>query len=283
MSLRVLDCLIIAALLPIAATGETAPKGKPAVAVRRQNSESIQIWSAFDIVKSGRGVRARLDRFCIGTATPVTADGYCLTAGHVVEAEPFATLHLRSSMEWPVTFMQVADGKIRYYRKGSSTVQIADRDAFRMSGVRVVYRFPKTDLAVVKVDFPTPNYFRTITPPAEGQKFAVSFNPYSHQQSSWLATTDHAHKPAKPDRTKQYWIGELSIPVREGDSGSPVVGPTGVLHGVLFEGYERRTWRPPFKIDSEPIARYLGVSNTLLSQVIERDRATRNILNAKSR
>jgi hypothetical protein len=277
MSVRLFTHLIIAVVLPFAPShgAERARWGETEVAASSsRKSHAIQLWSGFDVVKSKNRLDARFNQYRLGMAVPIAADGYCLTAGHVVETEPVATLHLRRSPTLPLSFERFSDGKLRFYTGKNDRMQSDKPAAFRLAGVRVIHRFENADLAVVQVSFPTPNYFRTVAAPNADERFAVLANPYERTPSSSLMKTDRAHRAAASDATRQFWTGELSVPGREGDSGSPVAGASGKLHGVLIEKYEPPAWWP-FANRRETIVRYQGVSSAVLDRIIEVDRAGR--------
>jgi Trypsin-like peptidase domain len=284
MGVRLFTHLVIAAVLPLVPSrgAERVRWSAPEMAAfSSRKLNAIQLWSGFDVVKSRNRLNASFNQYRLGMAVPITGDGYCLTAGHVVESEPVATLHLRRSPSLPLGFERFSDGKLRF-RVGNKVRTQSDKPAaFRLTGVRVIHRFERADLAVVQVSFPTPGYLRTVAAPNADERFAVLANPYERTSSSSLMKTDRAHRAATSDAAGQFWTGELSVPGREGDSGSPVAGTTGKLHGVLIEKYEPPAWWP-FANRRETIVRYRGVSSAVLDRIIEIDRAGRRFKSPKS-
>ena len=280
MSVRLIAHLVATVVLTVAfsrgaerADRETVPTSPWS----RKKAPAIQLWSGFDVVRAKGLINAQFNQYRLGMAAPISADGYCLTAGHVVESEPVGTMQLRSAPWSPLSFERVDHtGMIHFFKGNADVVHRAEPSALKLTGARVVCHFENADLAIVKVEFPTPNYFRTVAIPAPSERFVVRTNSYNRTPSSWVMTADQAYQPAKLDASGQFWTGELSIPGREGDSGSPVTGSSGRLHGVLIEKYDPPKWWP-FANRRQTIVRYQGVSGLVLNRIMAIDRAQQRI------
>jgi hypothetical protein len=263
---------IATALMQSAVVAEVEPQRSSASGAETKFT-AIQLWSGFDVVKSQRRIVTRVNQYRLGMAAPISADGYCLTAAHVVETEPVATLHLQGSPNSPLSFERTTrDGMVRFFRGFTTRPQAERPSALQLNGVRVIHRFKDADLAVVKVDFATPRYFRFADIPRANESFIVRANSCERNPSAWWMKSDHAHLRATFDATGRFWTGELSIPATEGDSGSPVFNRSGVLHGILIEKYVPPIWWP-FANRGQPIVRYQGVSSKVLNQIMEVDRS----------
>lgn len=280
MSVRLIAHLIATVLLTVALSGGAEQASRETVPTSRSSwkrAPAIQLWAGFDVVKAKGRINARFNQYRLGMAAPISADGYCLTAGHVVESEPVGTMQLRSAPWSPLDFERVdRTGLIHFFKGNADVLHRAEPSALKLTGARVVCQFKNADLAIVKLEFPTPNYFRTVAIPGSSERFVVRTNSYNRTPSSWVMTADHASQLAKPDASGQFWTGELSIPGREGDSGSPVTGFSGRLHGVLIEKYDPPKWWP-FANRRQTIVRYQGVSSLVLERIMEIDRAQRRI------
>jgi hypothetical protein len=269
---RQMVVLAIAAVSLQGAVFGEAQRTRAGAASGEHKFTAIQLWSGFDVVKSKGRIGARVNQYRLGMAAPISADGYCLTAGHVVETEPVATLHLQGSPELPLSFERTTrDGMIHFFCGKADRAQAQKPGELRLSGVRVVYRFENADLALVKVGFPTPRHFRAVDFPGPNDAFVVRANSCERNPSSWWMETDHAHQRAVRDASGRFWIGELSIPATEGDSGSPVFNRSGILHGVLIEKYVPPVWSL-FANRRQTIVRYQGVSGSMLDRIIKADR-----------
>jgi S1-C subfamily serine protease len=138
-----------------------------------------------------------------GSATPVSPDGYFLTADHVLDR-----------LEGRNVFV--------LYGRGS---RLAPEKA------RVVWRSRKTDLALLHIDASTPNYYHWTPPrswlpagtPVIHGGIATGFKPGSGKLSTAI--------PPERFYTRNRTF-KIDIPLQPGDSGGPVVDATGRLIGV---------------------------------------------------
>lgn len=157
-----------------------------------------------------------------GSATPVSPDGYFLTADHVLERERGRNV-----------FVLVGSG-------GSLVPYSA----------RIVWRSASADLALLHIDRPTPDYYEW-TPP---DRWLPLGTPVVHgglatgMKSGWgkLGTTLAPERNHRP-----YRLFKIDIPLRPGDSGGPVVDARGMLVGINSAVEFLVPMETPFFIDSE--------------------------------
>jgi S1-C subfamily serine protease len=138
-----------------------------------------------------------------GSASPITADGYFLTADHVLEHSPQRNTHI-------------------LYGRG---------DQLRTATVRVVWRDAKSDLAVVRAPFPTPAYYEFASPDmtlAEGTPiFHGGLTTGLKPHFGALASTIPAQNSFSS--AQQF---PINIPLQPGDSGGPILTGRAQLIGV---------------------------------------------------
>jgi hypothetical protein len=176
-----------------------------------------------------------------GSAAPVTADGYFLTADHVLA---------RLDSGWNAFVI---------YGLGRNLVT---------AKARVVWRSSSADLALLHVPFPTP-YFYHWTPPQrwlpEGTWVIHGGIATGHKSPAGkLATSLGPERWLTPARRFK-----LDFPLKPGDSGGPVVDAHGGLVGINSAVEFLVPMDTAFFVDSEgsrPNVRKLG-------ELIHRDRA----------
>lgn len=136
-----------------------------------------------------------------GSAAPVSADGYLLTADHVLDT--------------------AADRNI-YVVYGRA-------DTLRGARARVVWRSSRHDLALLKAPFPTPRYYEWTaangwlsegTPVIHGG-IATGFDSPPGKLATAIPPGDNRFRRFKHD-----------MPLRPGDSGGPVLDSRGRLVGI---------------------------------------------------
>ncbi len=138
-----------------------------------------------------------------GTACPITADGYFLTADHVVKNDATQAVHL-------------------LYGRGRS---------LQIGRGRVLWRDPKHDLAIVHAPLSTPSFYQ-FTPPAspipEGTTvFHGGLTTGLKAQFGSLNTTIPAQSIfSKPTPFR------IDIPLQPGDSGGPILDGGARLIGI---------------------------------------------------
>ena len=138
-----------------------------------------------------------------GSASPITADGYFLTADHVLKQSPYRNTHI-------------------LYGRG---------EQLRTARVRIVWRDEKNDLAILRAPFPTPAYYEF----APHDMTLVEGTPIFHgglttglkQHFGALASTIPAQNSFSP--AQQF---SINIPLQPGDSGGPILTSRAQLIGV---------------------------------------------------
>lgn len=157
-----------------------------------------------------------------GSATPVAADGYFLTADHVLEREKGRNVFV----------LVGSGGRLTPYK------------------ARIVWRSRNADLALLHIDRPTPDHYRW-TPPS---RWLPVGTPVIHggmatgMKSGWgkLGT---ALAPERGYHTHRTF--KIDIPLRPGDSGGPIVDARGLLVGINSAVEYLVPMETPFFIDSE--------------------------------
>ncbi len=178
-----------------------------------------------------------------GSATPISPDGYFLTADHVLANAPGRNVF------------------VLYGRAG--------RLATHKS--RIVWRSPASDLALVHIDMATPYFYRW-TPTAQW------LSPGHHVIHGGIATgfkspVGKLRTPLAPERT---FTGsrrfKIDIPLKPGDSGGPVIDAYGGLVGINSAVEFIIPMETPIFVDSEgnrPSVRRIDA-------IMNRDRARRS-------
>ncbi len=138
-----------------------------------------------------------------GTASPITSDGYFLTADHVIRAHKDRHIHVM-------------------YGRGAQ---------LRMGKARVVWRDTLSDLALIHAPIATPLFYQFAPPQrpiASGTSvfhggLSTGLKPLYGQLSD---TIDAQNIFTSPTRFR------MNIPLRPGDSGGPILDPQSRLIGV---------------------------------------------------
>lgn len=177
-----------------------------------------------------------------GSATPITADGYFLTADHVL-------------------------------------ANMNDRDIFVIYGgggplkphqARVVWRSEQADLALLHVDSPTPLFYH-FTPP---HRWLPAGTPVMHGgiATGFNSAPGLLGTSLRPEgvftRTRKF---KIDIPLQPGDSGGPVVDASGNLVGINSAVEFLVPMETAFFVDSEACRPNIRT----LESLIEQDRAAR--------
>jgi serine protease Do len=178
-----------------------------------------------------------------GSATPISPDGYFLTADHVLAQ------------------MKQRNVFVLYGHRG----RLIPRKA------RVVWRSEASDLALLHIPAATPNYYRWAA--------AGTWLPLGTSVMHGGIATGFKSKPGKlstPLAPERFLTGsrgfKIDIPLQPGDSGGPVVDAHGALVGINSAVEFLIPMETAFFVDSEakrPNIRKLG-------SIIQRDR-NRNI------
>jgi len=174
-----------------------------------------------------------------GSATPVSADGYFVTADHVLAQ---STGH----------HVFVA------YRNGG---------AIRTSSARIVWRSAASDLAVIHAPFPTPYFYQWSNP----QAWQPVGTPVIHGGIATGAATPAGKlsselSPESPFSGNRRF--KIDMPLRPGDSGGPVINARGEVVGINSAVEFLVPMETAFFIDSECIRPNVRA----LEEIIEHDR-----------
>lgn len=216
----------------------------------------------------------------IGMAAFVTADGYALTANHVVEeGSELGVLAAAQGVNLVPVHIGTArmtikgvDGRVKkevdwvgyggysIYRNGKEQkVQVAD---VKVGALRVVKRFPSLDLALIQCEVKPTGMFKMASSPADGATLFASGNPFRYRASAAGEVTK-----VSAGRSGGASI-HTSIPLSPGDSGSPVFDGRGRLVGIVTDGFPKGVFG-----FSPSIAR--RIDSRQLDEAISSDRAER--------
>ena len=177
-----------------------------------------------------------------GSATPISHDGYFLTADHVLSRMDGRHVHVIYGGGGPLTPHRA----------------------------RVVWRSEKSDLALLHVDSPTPLYYR-FTPP---DRWLPAGTPVMHGGIATGFDSDPGQlgtslRPESPlTRTRKF---KIDIPLQPGDSGGPVVDARGDLIGINSAVEFLVPMETAFFVDSEACRPSLRMIQSLMDE----DRAAR--------
>ena len=167
---------------------------KAKLATSREAQEGVlELGFSVPIAKGGSG---------FGSCAPVSADGYFLTAAHVLAHKDCYVLYATSN-------------KRRTY--------------IDYAPIRVIYRDDSADFAVVKADLSTPRYLRFRTAPLE-QGETLFAGGWMHEKAGGEFIE---YLPIENDAEGKFAKVVTTLPMIKGDSGSPLIDRTGRLCGVL--------------------------------------------------
>ncbi len=198
----------------------------PRVYPIKSGNQSGKLQTAEEVIGGGRGAA-------------ITADGYFLTAYHVIEGPAFYLSEVSFSSAHK---KRLKKEKIVILNERESQKHISESNRRG----RIVWFDKTSDLAIVKFDQRTPNYFRVLRFPERG--------------STVFATDDQGSSIIPRGRSFQESVGngpffsaggvlsmrpyhhhpgfqniETSLVARGGMSGSPLVTTSGELCGILSE------------------------------------------------
>jgi S1-C subfamily serine protease len=167
---------------------------KSKLATSREAQEGVlELGFSVPIAKGGSG---------FGSCAPVTADGYFLTAAHVLAHKDSYVLYATSTNR--KTYIDYAP-------------------------IRVVYRNDAADFAIVKAEMATPRYLKyrreSLTP--SSTLFAGG---WMHEKGGGLFLE---HQSVTEDPSGHFRKVITTLPMIKGDSGSPLIDRHGRLCGVL--------------------------------------------------
>ena len=185
---------------------DRTPPGGEALRIAQDRISAIMVTDTADLgswIDSGYSPANAPKSTDAGTGCPITADGYFLTADHVIKNASKKTTHV-------------------IYGRGY------DR---KTATARVIWRDTKNDLALIHADFSTPRYYR-FTPPSislpEGTPvFHGGLTTGLKPLYGTLSSTIPAQSMIS---SAQKFI--IDIPLQPGDSGGPILDARANLIGV---------------------------------------------------
>ena len=167
---------------------------KAKLATSREAQEGVlELGFSVPIAKGGSG---------FGSCAPVSADGYFLTAAHVLAHKDSYVLYATSNQR---------------------------RTYIDYAPIRVVYRNDAADFAIVKADIATPRYlrFRSEALKPSDTLFAGG---WMHERAGGEFLQ---YLPLENEGSGDFQKVVTSLPMIKGDSGSPLIDRQGRLCGVL--------------------------------------------------
>ena len=203
-----------------------------AVVVSDEASISAWVGSRFSLKKAPADAEG-------GSATPITPDGYFVTADHVLESLP-------GRKAW-----------IIYGNAGQP----------KWAKARVVWRSKSSDIALLKADIATPRFYEWA--PA-GREIPVG-TPIMHAGIATGARSKSGRlaSPVKPDSpVRGFQTFKHDVPLQPGDSGGPIIDARNRLIGVNSAVEFLVPLETAFFIESEGARPSIGQ----LQGLIERDR-----------
>lgn len=218
--------------------GEWNGRGMPVSRFGRERSMHV-----FEGDRVEQGEKELKISGAFGMAAFVSADGYALTAEHVVpdddghyavlvaNGEPSAPVHLH----WMTVTLKDGEGtvlseqrmmQLMAYRESLTAVGVR---GFEVVRVRLVKEFPKSDLALIKLPVSVRRWFDVRDEPVEpGEVLFMPGNsatPYAGVSAGRVVDVDLSRRPVAKVHT--------SAPLASGDSGGPAIDVDGKLAGII--------------------------------------------------
>ena len=227
---------------------------EPGILVNRFAApRTTQLFSGLTVDSVGRRVSAS----STGLASLLTTDGYALTATHVLNDGPVSILQLESPRSGHLTLTPA--GVVFSPRDRPDQAIGVDIGLLKTSPIRLVHRFPGADLALIHIPHaPTATFQLTPHPPStDTTVFSYGSN---------LSGSASAGKVLQVSPGRRTWKLTTSIPLRKGDSGGPVMDPSGRIVAIVSRGQTR----PFSKQLTATIAN--GVPSSTVQALIAKDR-----------
>lgn len=180
-----------------------------------------------------------------GMSFPVTGDGYLLTAAHVLKG-----------METRVIALEM---------DANSTV----RSVFHPC--RIVFKDEESDFAVLKIDSKTPRYLRYRTEPLEPGEVLFAGG-WWNESGGGVFRKSEPRMARGTNRLFEFETITTSIPVREKDSGSPLIDRHGRYSGVVVQVVLGKLWK------MSPKSRATMIDADFLAEIIEADRSKQHAI-----
>ena len=201
---------------------------KAKLATSREAQEGVlELGFSVPIAKGGSG---------FGSCAPVSADGYFLTAAHVLAHKDSYVLYATSNQR---------------------------RTYIDYAPIRVVYRNDAADFAIVKADIATPRYLRfriEALKPAD----TLFAGGWMHERAGGEFIQ---YLPLENEGSGDFQKVVTSLPMIKGDSGSPLIDRQGRLCGVLS------TMRLGVIIKMKPKSTAVHMDPSEVEQRIRQDRS----------
>lgn len=200
---------------------------KAKLATSRESQEGVlELGFSVPIAKGGSG---------FGSCAPVTADGYFLTAAHVLSHKDSYVLYATSNRQ--KTYIDYAP-------------------------VREVYRNDAADFAIVKAEISTPRFLRFRQEPLrEGETLFAGGWMHEKAGGEFLGTF-----PVEGVGDDRFEKVVTSLPMIKGDSGSPLIDRSGRLCGVLS------TMRLGIIVKMKPKSTAVRLAPAEVERIIRQDR-----------
>lgn len=200
-------------------------------------------------ITSGLAGTAAKEAIAIGSAAPVSTDGYFLTACHTLSDQGAWIIYRITSIR------QAALGP-------ASTAD----EKIAIAPCRIVFADAVNDFAIIKAPFATPTHldFRA-TPLSVGQ--VVFAGSWVHHKGGGLVESWEATRLDPKAGGHSYRRIQTSIPIIRGDSGSPLIDQAGKLCGVMSQGLVGHGTKPV------PRSSAVMLDEKTIAEIIARDRA----------
>lgn len=194
-----------------------------------QNGEPLVYFSATASAQDRQSVK-------FGAVTPITADGYFLTANH----------NFNESMEYSLIMAENGNASIK--------------------SIRIVWQNPETDMALIKADIKTSNFYRWAQEKQPAQEPVMVASTKGHPTRGNLITRIPNLENASDS---SYEILHDSL-VIGGDSGSPLVNLRGELLGVNVASL---TWKTKTNPEGIMISKAVRPSVNQIQTLVNDDRS----------
>ena len=200
---------------------------KSKLATSREAQEGVlELGFSVPIAKGGSG---------FGSCAPVTADGYFLTAAHVLAHKDSYVLYATSS--YRNTYIDYAP-------------------------IRVVYRNDAADFAIVKAEMKTPRFLRYRRDPLTPSSTLFAGG-WMHEKGGGLFIE---HQSVNEEPSGHFRKVITTLPMIKGDSGSPLIDRHWRLCGVLS------TMRLGIIVKMKPKSTAVMMNNAEIEKLISADR-----------
>ncbi len=246
---------------------------------RYGRARSVQLFEGKKVAISGNELTVTGK---MGMASLLTADGYALTAAHVVSGLSRMDTVFRVAgsgrapvhAQWTTRANRYKNGKQKSLSESvqlvsyDSSVNFINSSKVNTAALRVVKVFPNRDLALIKLPVRASQWFTKLdaSPPVGTVVFASgnSATPYLGPSAGEVVALKHANQSVRTIDT--------SVPLASGDSGGPAFDASGRLLGIISH-VRPSHWLPVPKLNHSSLRM---MEPAALQQLIHHDRlATR--------